>query len=70
MPGYPHNEHPPWTAVYEESSPLRAKAYPTREHAMRAVEERYRQKFPIGTNTGPHDSGVDYSDLNKFMGEL
>jgi hypothetical protein len=69
MPGYPHNIHPDYTAVYEEDSPLRAKAYPTKEHAMRAIEKRYREKFPIGTNTGPHDSGVDYSDLNKFMGQ-
>lgn len=70
MPGYPHNTHPHWEAVYEHDSPLRAKAYPTREEAMKAVERRYRQKYPIGSDTGSHDSGVDYSDLNKFMGEL
>lgn len=44
--------------------------FPTPEHAMEAVEKAYSQMFPLGTNTGGHDSGVDYSDLNKFMGEL
>jgi hypothetical protein len=68
--GYPTNWKPSYTSVYEESSPLRAKAYPTKEQAMRAVEKRYRETFPIGTNTGKHDSGVDYSDLNKFMGDV
>jgi hypothetical protein len=46
---------------------MRAKAYPSREHAMRAIEKRYREKFPIGTSTGGHDSGVDYSDINQIM---
>ena len=67
MPGYPNNTHPNWTAAYEEDSPLRAKAYPSKEEAMRGVEKKYREKFPIGTNTGPHDSGVDYSDLNSVL---
>jgi len=43
---------------------------PTKEHARQQAEEAYQKMYPIGTNTGPHDSGVDYSDLNKFMGEL
>lgn len=43
---------------------------PTKEHAMQAAEDAYRRLTPAGTNTGGHDSGVDYSDLNKFMGEL
>jgi hypothetical protein len=43
---------------------------PTREHAQAQAEEVYRRLHPIGTNTGGHDSGTDYSDLNKFMGEL
>lgn len=68
--GPPYPEHPAWTAVYEEDSPLRAKAYPTREQAMRAVEKKYREMFPLGTDTGPHDSGIDYSDLNKFKDYL
>lgn len=42
---------------------------PTIEHAMAAAEEAYAKLYPIGTDTGPHDSGVDYSDLNKFLGE-
>lgn len=66
MPGYPNNQHPYWEAVYDEDSPLRAKAYPSREQAMRAVEQRYRQKYPLGTSTGSHDSGVDY-DINDIM---
>lgn len=66
MPGYPNNQHPHWEAVYDENSPLRAKAYPSREQAMRAVEQRYRQKYPLGTSTGSHDSGVDY-DINDIM---
>jgi hypothetical protein len=68
--GYPADWHVRHTPVYHNRSKLRAKAYPTREHAIRAVEKKYRQMFPIGTDTGKHDSGVDYSDLNKFMGEL
>lgn len=42
----------------------------TREQAREAAEQHYQKLFPIGTDTGSHDSGVDYSDLNKFMGEL
>lgn len=40
------------------------------EEAKKEAEDHYQRLFPIGTDTGPHDSGVDYSDLNKFMGEL
>ena len=40
------------------------------EEAKRQAEEHYEKLFPIGSDTGKHDSGVDYSDLNKFMGEL
>jgi hypothetical protein len=43
---------------------------PTKEHARQQAEEAYQKLYPIGTNTGGHDSGTDYSDLNKFMGEL
>lgn len=38
--------------------------------AKQKAEQAYQRLFPIGTDTGKHDSGVDYSDLNKFMGEL
>lgn len=69
-PNQPTRMHPAYTAVYDENSPLRAKAYPSKEHAMQAIEQRYRQTFPIGTNTGPHDSGVDYSNLNDFKDYL
>ena len=40
---------------------------PSVEHAKAAAEEAYKKLFPIGTDTGPRESGVDYSDLNKFM---
>jgi hypothetical protein len=40
------------------------------EHAKAAAEEAYKRLYPIGTDTGPRESGVDYSDLGKFMGEL
>lgn len=44
---------------------------PTREHARTQAEQAYRELYPIGSDTGGgHDSGVDYSDLGKFMGEL
>lgn len=65
--GYPANWGPDYTSVHHDDSKLRAKAYPTREEAMRAVEQKYRQMFPIGTNTGTPDSGTDYSDLNSLM---
>ena len=39
------------------------------QEAKQRAEEHYQKLFPIGTDTGPHDSGVDYSDLNKFMEE-
>lgn len=43
---------------------------PTREHARQQAEEAYQKLYPIGTNTGKHDSGVDYSDLNSFKDYL
>lgn len=42
---------------------------PTAEHAKRQAIKNYKQMFPMGTDTGTHDSGVDYSDLNKIMRE-
>ena len=43
----------------------------SKEAVMQAAEQKYEQMFPVGgSNTGPHDSGTDYSDLSKFMGEL
>lgn len=39
---------------------------PTLEQAKQQAEQHYQKMFPIGTDTGPHDSGVDYSDLNSF----
>lgn len=43
---------------------------PTREHARQQAEEAYQKLYPIGTDTGSHDSGVDYSDLNRFKDYL
>jgi hypothetical protein len=56
----PRGEDDPWHRDY----------IPTLEDAKAEAEEHYKKMFPLGTNTGKHDSGVDYSDLNKFMGEL
>lgn len=43
---------------------------PTREHAIEQAQEAYQTLYPIGTDTGGHDSGVDYSDLNSYMRHL
>ena len=43
------------------------KGLPSKEHAMQAAEQAYRRLVPLGTHTGPHDSGVDYSDINGIM---
>jgi hypothetical protein len=40
------------------------------DEAKRQAQNYYHKMFPLGTNTGPHDSGVDYSDLNGFMDGL
>lgn len=38
------------------------------KEAKRQAQEHYKEMFPMGgTGTGGHDSGVDYSDLNKFL---
>lgn len=43
---------------------------PSREHAIHQAQEAYKQLYPMGTNTGGHDSGNDYSDLNSYMKHL
>lgn len=68
-----HGEHPVTGGGQGWRNDSRAHStdhLPTAEDAKAAAEDAYSKLFPIGTNTGPHDSGVDYSDLNKFMGEL
>lgn len=40
---------------------------PTFEHARQQAENHYQKMFPMGTSTGTHDSGMDYSDLNSLM---
>lgn len=39
------------------------------DDAKQQAQEHYKTLFPIGSDTGPHDSGVDYSDLNRFLRE-
>lgn len=43
---------------------------PTLEHAKQQAEQAYQELYPIGTDTGSHDSGVDYSDLNSYLRHL
>lgn len=43
---------------------------PTLEDAKAQAQAHYQKMFPIGTNTGGHDSGVDYGDLNSYMRHL
>ena len=62
--GFPATDnYPPETG----SHPPRMR---TADEAKSAAEEHYQRLFPIGSDTGKHDSGIDYSDLSKFMGEL
>lgn len=65
--GYPADWGVDFQAVFDPRSKLRAKAYPTREKAIQAVERHYRRKYPIGTpsQSGPADSGVDYGEALK-----
>lgn len=42
---------------------------PTREHAQSQAEDAYRRLYPIGTNTGGHDSGVDYDDFFRNLND-
>ena len=58
--GFPATDNYPPT---EGTHPPRMR---TVDEAKKAAEEHYKKLFPIGTDTGPHDSGVDYSDLNSF----
>lgn len=39
--------------------------WPSKEHAMQAAENAYQKAYPIGTDTGGHDSGVDYDDIMR-----
>lgn len=40
---------------------------PTLDEAKSRAEAAYQKHVPLGTDTGTHDSGVDYSDLNQLM---
>lgn len=53
-----------------KQSPYLREPYNSRQEAMKGAEDHYKAMFPIGTNTGDHDSGVDYSDLNSFKDQL
>jgi len=59
-----------WLYHVRDENSGKLKNFPTREHAMRAAEEAYQKHFPIGTDTGGHDSGTDYSDLNSYLRHL
>jgi hypothetical protein len=69
-PDEPMHEDTDFRWPVRDKNSGRMTKFPTREHAQRGAEQEYQKMFPIGTNTGGHDSGVDYSDLNKFMGEM
>lgn len=68
MPGGVRNYHPSDDSYKTLGHGF--KGLPSKEHAIQAAEQAYRRLVPLGTDTGSHDSGTDYSDLNKFMGEL
>jgi hypothetical protein len=38
---------------------------PTLEQAKKQAEQHYQRIFPLGTDTGKHDSGVDYDDIMR-----
>ena len=62
-----------WGGAADDNSPAdgqRGTGIMSADEAKQLAEEHYQRLFPLGTDTGRHDSGVDYSDLNKFMGEL
>lgn len=40
------------------------------DQAKEEAQNHYQKMFPIGSDTGPHDSGVDYSDLNSYLRHL
>ena len=44
--------------------------FPTRDHAQAAAEAAYSQLFPLGTSTGGHDSGVDYTQYMNPQDDL
>lgn len=70
IPESPGHESNPanWPACSDVSRPGRSYEpnIKTEEEAKLRAEEAYRELYPIGTDTGHYDSGVDYSDLNAF----
>ena len=65
----PHREsdNPATMTMVDGAGHRYGEEMPSVEHAKAAAEEAYKRLYPIGTDTGPRESGVDYSDLGKFM---
>lgn len=64
----PMEAHPDnWPASSDVCRRGHMKMAATEDEAKQAVQDAYRELFPIGEETGGHDSGIDYSDLNAFM---
>jgi hypothetical protein len=61
---YTPTKEDPEYAVYHKGG------FASKEEAMSHSQEQYEKMFPVGINTGGHDSGVDYSDLNSYMKHL
>jgi hypothetical protein len=59
-----------YTARDGEDSVVHGNHIRSLDEAKSQAQEAYKTMFPIGTDTGGHDSGVDYSDLNSFMRHL
>ena len=55
-----------WLPDHEPPVLVHSDHIPSLGHAKQQAEEAYQKMFPLGTNTGGHESGNDYSDLNSF----
>lgn len=76
--GYPDDWHAPWKPVYNPRSTLRAKAYPSREKALLAVEREYKKhirnhmlmnRAPAPKAPSPSPSGFDDYDYGDIFGD-
>lgn len=54
-----------WSSVarWKPGRPHSTEHLPTFDHARQQAEEYYRGAYPLGTDTGGHDSGVDYDSF-------
>jgi len=65
--GEPAASHNYWIQDMPEGAQApHDRTIPTREEAQREAEQNYQKMFPLGTDTGGHDSGVNY-DINDIM---